>query len=247
MLNQRTRTFEWANGGTVEPGWIPVGAGEGWYPGGGFLAAHDLMEHLSDKSDWKHELRATGMALFDRRGVRTRDLNSIVRDTVSFAAIDHDFDAPPAPALAHKPLPEKHERDIQAFAKEARKNIADGLAAAAKDKAEVPENVRKNSGTFVDKALPWVRLGYRDALRVFGDNGHAVGELVDRVRDAVNNDHDMTRPLLGDRLTITVDTKALTLKLARSGNEGLSAAERDKRATSEHVKALMDALLGGPL
>jgi hypothetical protein len=237
----RQRTFVWSLGtmpGT-EPGWLPENAAPGWYPGPGFLAAHDLLEHLSDKADWQHELRAAGVSAYDVAGVSHRNYKSIAEDIAAFAARDHHFDVPPAPPLAHKTLPAADEAKVQELVAAIRERVADGMENARKAGAKIPAEAKKKAPTFAERATPWIRLGYRAALRVYGNGkGRATGKLMDDVRAAINLDHDKSRPLKGDRLIVSVDTRAKTFSVKReNANPELSKRERDHKAFMDEFGA----------
>lgn len=248
MLQSRTRTFKWslptAHG--TEMGWLPVTAGPGWYPGGGFITAHDVIEHLSDKPDWAHELRAAGVALFGVVSVPGRSIRTITDDILGFASREHNFATPVAAERWNKPLPEYHEARLQRFANFMRDRIRVGMRHAEEAGAVIPQEAIDNAPTFVDRALPWFRLGYRGAMRVY-TSGEALGHLLDAVRDAVNKDHDDLAPIRGDTLTVTVDTKARTFDIKRQGNEKLSRREREKRAVMDGIDSLFAPLLMRPL
>lgn len=214
----RQRNFVWSLGGKgTGPGWIPENAPNGWYPGNGFLASHDLIEHLSNKGDWEHELRATGVSAYDVGGVDHRDLKSITEDVVSFAARDHHFRVKPAPARWLKPLPDAaDEARVQELIAEIARQTREGMARAAREHADVPKEAVANAPTFAERATPWIRLGYAGAVRVYGKGeGDATGRLMGRVRDAINSDHDKSIPLKGDRMELAVDTRAKTFTLKR--------------------------------
>lgn len=245
-MQHRMREFTWTGHPTLDPGWKPSKAGPGWYPGAGFLTAHDVVEHLSDKSDWAHELRATGVSVFDVRGVKHRDVESIVGDILSFAAHDHDMDAPKAPPLAHKPLEPVHEKRVQSFITHLRLALDKGVAKAEAAGAPIPASARANIPSFPDKVEPWVRLGYRAALRVYGDRGREVGEMMDRIRDEVNKDHDKLRPVKGDRIVIDVDTKALTFTYRREGPT-LTPQQRKDRWVKERIDEMFGGLFAQPI
>lgn len=237
----RQRTFVWSLG-TVkgsEPGWLPVNAGEGWFPGPGFLTAHDTMEHMSDKPDWAHELRAAGVAAYLVDGVKHRSMESIADDVVGFAARDHLFEAPTAPAFANKPLPAADEAQVQKLVAAIRKQVTEGVAKARLMPLERKyREAADRSPLFADKATPWIRLGYRAAMRVYGaGQGEATGLFMDRVRDAINRDHDRKRPIKGDKLEVAVDPKAKTFTLNRVDVEKLTLAERKHRAFVDEFAA----------
>lgn len=241
MINTRERTFHWAYHPQARPGWLVDNAAKGWYPGAGFLVSHDTIEHLSNKGDWAHELRAAGVAAFVVPGVQHRDLDSIAEDVAKFAAIDHHFTAPPAPKVAYMGLPGKHEAQVQALATTLREIIDRGIARAEEAGHHVPAKAKRNAPYFVDKALPWFRLGYRAAMRVYGDRGYEVGRLMDRIRDDVNKDHDANPPLKGEGLRVIVDTKSLTHRIERTNGRNVTGFERARLA----MIADLDAFLRG--
>lgn len=239
-MNKRERAFHWAHHSHTRPGWLVDNAAEGWYPGAGFLVAHDTIEHLSDKGDWAHELRAAGVAAFVIEGVQHRDLGAVAEDVAQFAAKDHHFAAPRAPHWAHKPLAGKHEQRVQALATELREIIDRGLVKAEAAGAPVPALAKRRAPSFADKALPWFRLGYRAAMRVYGaDNGYAVGRMMDAIRDAVNHDHDVNLPLKGEGLRVSVDTKRLTFNVERTGTKPFKGFERQRMAMMSDLEALL--------
>lgn len=234
-MHRRTREFKWAHHPKLHPGWIPVNAADGFYPGNGFIAAHDTIEHMSDKTDWAHELRATGVAVFSEPGMNDRSFGSIVEDILSFAASDHELAAPDAPAFANNPLPPQHERRLQKFLAVLALDLREGIERADAAHAEVPPVARANAPTFAKRAEPWIRLGYRAALRVYGDNPRSVGAMMIEAKNAINIDHDKLRPVVGDTLTVSVDTKALSFSIKRGGTNDLNAEQRRSRNAREII------------
>lgn len=225
-MKTRTRTFDWSHALPGQPalaseGWKPTGTPEDYYPGPGFLAAHDTVEHLSNKSDWAHELRAAGATLYSLHGQGTsRSVMTVAEDVTGFAGAMHRWDAPQAPSrwANGKNDPEV----LNAFASDMRRLIFR----------------RAGNPDFVAKAMPWVRLGYRAAERIWGKgNGLKVGHLMSSIADAINMDHDDHEPQDGDKLTVTVDTKARTFKITRSPD----ATERKPVFTDDpFMRLLMD-------
>lgn len=215
----RVRTFDWSAGTAASgPGWLVQNPGNGFYPGAGFLTAHDVMDHLSSKTDWAHELRATGAALFSFDGVPGRSLATIAFDIVGFAGYDHEFEVPPAPARWHKPLPFKHEQRLRDFAVVLNDEISN-----PSEYGQLTARAKAMARTFVERAMPWIRLGYRGAMRVYGaDKGQSTGWLMEHLKDAINLDHDITPPVKGDTLTVSLDTKRGTFTLRRGGNKHVS-------------------------
>lgn len=242
----RQRNFVWSPPTVLGSGsgWIPEGAGPGWFPGNGFLVAHDLLEHLSNKSDWEHELRAAGVAAYDVSGVAVRNFESIANDIVNFAARDHHFRVNPAPKLAHKPLEYTDEKRVQALVSEIAKQVKEGMDKVRGPEYEVPQEAKVNAPSFAEKATPWIRLGYRAALRVYGKGqGRATGRLIDALRDAINSDHDSNRPLKGDKLALSVDTRAKTFTLKRvNADTTLTKKQRD---SASFVAQFTDLVFGG--
>lgn len=230
MLRKRDFVFARTKAGL---GWLVDNAAPGWYSGDGFLTAHDTMEHLSDKPDWAHELRAAGVAVYGLDGIRHRSYASIAEDIVSFAALDHQFLAPDAPPLAHKPLAPEHEAKVQTMLGAIRRKI-NGITF----RENVPVAARPNAASFPERALPWIRLGYRGALRVYGaTNGRRMGAALDHLRERVNSNHNFHAPIPGDRLHVEVDTKLLAPHIRRQ-NADVPKAER----THAEMMLLLGAL-----
>lgn len=240
----RTRTFEWDVEGN---GWRLTDAAPGWYSGSGFLAAHDLVEHLSNKADWAHELRATGVSAYTLPGVRHRDNQSIAEDLVGFAVKDHHFRVPVAPLRWAKPLRSKlHEGRVQRLAEAIQDKVVRGMRRAEETGLPVPADVMENAPLFVARVTPWLRRGYAAAQRVYGkDRNREVGELIDKVKDAIDIDHDKLPPITGDTLVVSVDTDALTFTVTRKGNEKLSAKRRERIAVAERMDAGLRELFPG--
>ena len=212
MHHIRTRTFEWRDETLKHnEGWLPVGAPPSFYPGSPFVTAHDVVEHLSDKGDWAHELRAAGVSLFHR------DPYTIAGDIGRFGARDHNFNVPNAPARWSKPLPYRHELRIQAFRELLHSRVVRATQIAMLDQSiEVPPEARAGYLTFADRVLPWVRLGYRGAMRVYGQwNGKEVEAMMENLCKGLIDNYDANTPSEGDRLTVTMDPKALTYRIAR--------------------------------
>lgn len=247
----RTRTFEWArNSYGPIPGWLPLNAAPGWAPGPGFLTAHDVMEHLSDKADWAHELRAAGVAAYNLPGLKMRSersLDSIALDIVTFASQDdHDFAVPDAPARWAKPLPsEADETTVRVLGDIIHNLIMDGRDDARRK--GMTKAAYNRAPTFSERALPWIRLGYAGAMRVYGKGqGLAAGDLLDRVADAINDDHNKgAPPVKGDKLVVSVDTERKTHTVKRIEGRKLSAQARREEALIEQFSAKLMAIAGG--
>jgi hypothetical protein len=244
----RTRTFKWAHQPTLSPGWLPENAPANFYPGGGFLVAHDTIEHLSNKLDWPHELRTFGAAVYSLSGVSGRDYDSIINDVTGFALADHGMQAPDAPKWATNPLPSEHEDRLLHL----RDELNDHIEFTMEHTREVDRTARRMSSLFASRALPWFRMGYRDAMRIWGaDNGPTTGLLMDRIRSKVNMDHEAMPPLLGDKLSVTVNTKNFSFDVKRTNADPeLSRPERITRAMFEGIRAraivldnVLDAIL----
>lgn len=236
---QRTRNFVWALNHDINAyGWLVDPAPAGWYSGPGFLAAHDTMEHLSDKPDWAHELRATGVGVYGLRGAGSRTYGTIAEDVIAFASVDHAFEVPEAPPLAHKRLSKEHELRLEMFVQALRWQIAK----VNWDNPKIKPEGRERAAHFPDRALPWIRLGYRGAMRVYGaDRGGDFGRALMGLRDAINQDHDFTPPIKGDRLRVTMDSKTLKHTLTRSGRKDMSHGDRFVQSVFEGLEAEMAA------
>lgn len=221
---QRNRTFEWRYTAKINRvGWRPANTPPDFYAGGPFLAAHDTIEHLSDKADWAHELRAQGVAIFGRCAAQPSYLPYVADDILGFAS-EQEFAVPAIAGRWAKPLKDaRHEAALQAFLDLLRYKVDEMLPIWTAN--GMPTRLEERARTFTARVAPWLRRGYAGAMRIYGGNGIKVGRLHQRIEQHLYVDGGAS---FGDRIDISVDTCALTFKVQHRKGE-LSADERRER------------------
>lgn len=212
----RTRTFVWTvdrNHGN-KTGWLPVGAPANFYPGEGFLVAHDTLEHLDNKQGWDRELIAFGACMYGKQRASEEIFKGNISDFMNFLN-QEGWKIPPTKAAWHKPLSPKEEHDLGIFFKGCKMYIEYRkdpiyMMISGNDPFRVPGNLEE----LFTEAKAWFRRGYRLAKRLHHNAGQdAVADLSYDIMTAVNNFTEKHQPHAGDRITIAVNRKNNTFKL----------------------------------
>lgn len=228
----RTRTFDWTVTRRAD-GWKPDCC-PNFDPGLPHVVAHDVIEHLDDRSSFDGELRAFGVTMFGRMTVHPDGMyEASGSDLSSFLAMqDYKVKAPPK-SLASRKLSHGAEHMLDNFMEEAeaqtaRKAVWDGYKnPGAKPNVqrflEVQEAVRG-----------WVRIGYRVAARRFKKFGpHGVDKLYGDLTKAIERDYQRTPAKPGDTLTISVNLDTFDIKLHRGHRSPEVVEEAKKKARQE--------------
>lgn len=256
----RTRNFVWTT--TYSPA---VGSSEGWRPedapqfdaGGSLVTTHDTIEHLTNRTDWKSEVIASGVSIFTRGLSEPDDMpDTTARDLYNFWGRDHAFEIPEAPQhwkdWVWPSHAEMYWHKVEYIMKGLHEMIGSMIESGRFDPKEakkyVPMEVMLKR---LENLKAWVKVGFRLAMRVYGVKGPYAGNLMSKsqkasgvfvkIMDALQENYDKDVPDDNSRLTITYDTKTFEFKLKRHEGPNHKAEKHVVDPASE----LLSIIFGG--
>lgn len=206
----RTKSFIWDD---EREGWKPESSPQ-FDAGGGFLVAHDTMEHFNDSSDFEHELLAFGSIVYGRMYHSNNIINVASSDLANFL-FEQKFQVKECNKHWDRPLSKDDEISLNAFIKLTKEKI-EYVRSSSKFLYGTTHYSSELIETAVKNAVIWIRLGWRIADRRFSQHER------DDVQDAylsimfeVNKDHDKNPPKKGDRLIVHFHPYTLKFELER--------------------------------
>jgi hypothetical protein len=209
-----TRTFDWDN--RLRNGWRPIECPD-FSAGNGFMVAHDTLEHFNRNEKFEGELLAFGTTMWSRMSKFSLDqekqIDSSGSDLSEFLADQKYMVREPSPYMKKLLLPIEQEVLLERFIEKA------SYYSGEPDFTRVIfsktlESVEKFNMA-LPKIMPWIRLGFKMAQRKYKDPETFLKMFV-TVQRAVNNNHDLYLPILGDELKVSVDFTTLICTLEHS-------------------------------
>jgi hypothetical protein len=235
----RSRTFDWTVTKAID-GWKP-NCCPNFDPGLAHVVAHDVLEHLDDRSAFDGELRAFGVTLYGRfYGNPENMYEASASDLDVFLAMQNYKVPKPPHGLANKPLDAGAERMLSALLSDTEINAANTAPMhKTGEQRTLVTNVEKFRSVKED-VRGWIRIGYRVAARRYKKLGHiGLDTLFGKLVDAVIKDARRDFPKPGDTLKIDVDLKTFKFTLKRgqlSPAEILKAEAAARIADPRHGK-----------
>lgn len=220
-----TRYFDWKDSANFEPGWIMRGM-PNFDPIGSLGMAHDVLEHLTPNDDsMEAEMRAFGVIVWGR-GMSGWFYRANSRYTVA-ATLSHDLcefirnhylggetlhEAPPG--RGRKRLDDDDaERILFDVFRETLKATRRSAPDYMDDDEEIAD-LRHYAAGFMRTAMPWMRMGFRQAERRYRDsNPDEFTWMFEQLESEFRNTAYTGE--FGEILRVTVDTRAMRCTIAR--------------------------------
>ena len=210
----RTRTFVWTvdHSRNNKTGWKPVGTSDNFYPGPGYMVAHDTIEHFGNSESWERELIAFGATMYGRMHESPEDTEVSAFDLANFMIYDQKGVIPKTKVQYYKnKLPGETEEFLQFYmgcVRHRLDNIKDPLVAFING-MPTPERLGITDYQIEESlhnAEAWLRRGWLMAQRLFHKHSfEEMCELFDKVRNAVDNMTDKLHPKVGDKITVSIN------------------------------------------
>jgi hypothetical protein len=174
-------------------GWLPVNT-PGFDPGGPHHVAHDVIDHITNSVKFKAELMAFGVTLYSR----CQSIDSFGQSEHSAGDLAAFYRQQTGPI--EKPLARWYKLRLDANAERRINKFMESV------RYKLPYTANKET---LGRIEVFVRLGYKMAQRRYGTTrGVELADFWQELRNKIARNHDARPPpQIGDKLTVTFDTK----------------------------------------